>query len=258
MFFSENDLTLEILGVFKINRGKYNLHASRERNYDSISIRTDGVGCLKCDREEYCVKKGSVLYIPHNTTYSQHTDGETVYAVHFLNYNFNAKNKIELLECVDSEKVEKTLKEMYGFWRDQKKGYRFKCTELLYSLLYMLNNQAQSVYSEDFSKERLKKAVNYIHTNFRSQNISCDELAEMSVMSQTYFRRVFKNVYGNSPVQYIIKLRLEYSKQLLSSNLYTVSEVSDKAGFSDPKYFSKVFKKYYGYSPKQYSMRRGI
>ena len=42
MFFSENELSLELLGVFKLTRGKYAIHSNNQRNYDSISLRIDG------------------------------------------------------------------------------------------------------------------------------------------------------------------------------------------------------------------------
>ena len=91
MFFSQDYLNLELLGVFKITREKHSVHTSRERIYDSISVRTEGRGFFKCEREAYCVERGKVIYIPHTVTYSQQTDGETVYAVHFINYNFRQK-----------------------------------------------------------------------------------------------------------------------------------------------------------------------
>ena len=75
----------------------------------------------------------------------------------------------------------------------------------------------------------------------------------MLSVSETYFRRIFKRIYHISPVQYVIKLRLEYASQLLISKLYTVKEVSYKSGFTDVKYFSRVFKAKFKMTPKKYA-----
>jgi AraC-like DNA-binding protein len=78
------------------------------------------------------------------------------------------------------------------------------------------------------------------------------DLAQMCGVSQVYFRKLFKLRYGTSPKQYINALRLETAAQLLQSQLYSVGEVSEKSGFTDPKYFTKRFTKRFGCGPKQY------
>lgn len=88
-----------------------------------------------------------------------------------------------------------------------------------------------------------RAAVSYIHSHYRNEQMNVSELASMCAVSDTYFRKLFKEIHGVSPAQYIINLRLEYASQLLMSRLYTILEVSEKSGFNDVKYFSKLFKK---------------
>ena len=95
--------------------------------------------------------------------------------------------------------------------------------------------------------------MNYIHKNYKKAEFSVSKLADMLSVSETYFRRIFKRIYHISPVQYVIKLRLEYASQLLLSKLYTVKEVSYKSGFTDVKYFSRVFKEKFNMTPKKYA-----
>lgn len=54
------------------------------------------------------------------------------------------------------------------------------------------------------------------------------------------------------PADYVRNVRLNRALVLLMSRKYTVAEVADMTGFSDPKYFGIVFKKYYGGSPTKY------
>ena len=253
MFFSENELSLELLGVFKLKREEMSLKSNAFRNYDSISLRLCGRGYFKTDNEKITVKKGDLLYIPKNAQYSQKTSGESVIAIHFINYTFNKNSKMEKLTAENSEYTEELFRKMYDVWKEKKQGYRYKCISLLYELLYFSNRQEEKKKIDLLSNDlRIKKAVDYIHHNFRSEQIEVSFLAEMCSVSETYFRKLFKKIYSVSPKQYIINLRLETAAQLLQSQLYSVNEVSEKSGFTDSKYFAKLFKNRYGYTPRKY------
>ncbi len=253
MFFAENELSLELLGVFKLKRREMSSKCAEARNYDSISLRLDGRGHFKTEGEKISVKKGDLLYIPKNAQYEQKTSYETVIAVHFINYTFNKKNKIEKLTIENSQYAEEIFKKMYDVWKEKKQGYRYKCISLLYELLYFSNRQEQKIKFNNLGHDSdIKNAVNYIHSNFRSEQIEISFLADMCSVSPTYFRKLFKRLYSVSPKQYIINLRLQTAQQLLQSQLYSVSEVCEKSGFTDSKYFAKLFKARYGYSPKAY------
>lgn len=253
MFFSENELSLELLGVFKLKREEMYSKSTEARSYDSISYRLAGRGYFKTEGEKISVTNGDLLYIPKNAQYEQKTSRETVIAIHFINYTFNNKNKIEKLTIENSQYVEEIFKKMYDVWKEKKQGYRYKCISLLYELLYFTNRQEQKNKLNSLGHEtEIKTAVNYIHNHFRNEQIEISDLAEMCSVSPTYFRKLFKKLYSVSPKQYIINLRLQTAQQLLQSHLYSVSEVCDKSGFTDSKYFAKLFKARYGSSPKAY------
>ena len=112
MFFAENDITVELLGVFKLTRKDYFLKSASNRNYDSLSIRTEGTGHFTTETESLTVSKGDLLYIPKTASYSQRTAGETLIAIHFINYSFRKEIKIEKLSLDDGEDVERRIRKM--------------------------------------------------------------------------------------------------------------------------------------------------
>ncbi len=250
MFFSNDQVSLDLLGVFKIRRDSVKRNSIEDRIYDSISIRLSGCGHFVTENENFSVKRGDLLYIPMTVSYSQSTAGENVIAIHFINYTASRSNKIEKITMPNTEEIESIILEMYKTWTEKKQGYKYKCISLLYNILYITNNQS-SVHSQN-ANSSTKKAVDYIHTHFRSGELSVSNLAAMSSMSETYFRKLFKKTYSISPSQYIINLKLEYASQLLQSRLYSILEVSEKSGFTDVKYFSRIFKKSFGLSPSKY------
>lgn len=67
-----------------------------------------------------------------------------------------------------------------------------------------------------------------------------------------YFSELFKKTFKMSPVRFVTKLRIDYAKELLVTNRYSVSEIVETCGFSNAYYFSNVFKKQTGFSPSQH------
>lgn len=253
MFFSENDLSLELLGVFKLTRTSQSIQSNNSRNYDSISLRINGNSKFQVENRCLIVKRGDLLYLPKNAQYSSETYGETIFAIHFINYSFSNKNQIEILSVEDFEKIESLVVEMYKEWKEKRPGYRYKCTSLFYSLMYHLSCQTYAnTLGATRCNEKFKIAADYIHAHYRSEHISVSSLARMCAVSETYFRKQFRKLYSQSPSQYIINLRLEFASQLLSSGLYTITETAEKSGFNDTKYFSRLFKKRYHRTPQEY------
>ena len=259
MFFAENELSLELLGVFRISRKTKTIKESHSRNYDSISLRLEGSGKFKTANKSFSVRKGDVLYLPKNAEYTQKTSREKLIAIHFINYSFNRKNKIEIVKAENVEYVEKIAVQMYDIWKEKKQGYRYKCTSLLYELLYFLNCQEHEHIIDSITHDsKIKTAIDYIHTHYRNSEIDISYLAQMCCISETYFRKLFKMIYEVSPKQYILNLKLEIASQLLQSQFYTINEVSDKSGFNDVKYFSRLFKKRFGFTPKEFQQNESI
>ncbi len=251
MFFLKDDISVTFLSILKLSR-KNSRHESVSRCYDSISIRLSGSCKFKTGNKEFKIKKGDLLYIPQNVDYVQKTTEETIIAIHFLNNTAPGK-KIELIHIDNVEEITSLFVDMYKLCNEKPQGYRYECTAMLYHLFYLIRHEIHDeIISSVDTQGRLKKATDYIHSNYRNKNISVSELAEMSAVSDVYFRSLFKKIYLVSPNKYINLLRLEYAAQLLQSKLYTVSEVSEKAGYNNVKYFERSFKKHYGKTPGQY------
>ncbi len=251
----EQNLTAELLGIFKITRGKDSQKCFDERVYDCFGIRLSGEAEFKSGDKSYTVSASDMIYIPSNAHYSQKTDGETIIAIHFINYSAARKREIEVFTFNDPEKYHEIILEMYRAWNEKKSGYKHYCTSLFYRFIYLASEQKTDnrIFASENLNIAIDNAVNFIHKNYKSKQISVSELASMMSVSETYFRRLFKNIYHMSPSQYIINLRLEYASQLLLSRFYTVKEVAEKSGFTDAKYFSRIFKDKFGKTPRSYA-----
>ena len=99
---------------------------------------------------------------------------------------------------------------------------------------------------------RLVTVKQYIDENFTSPELRISNLARLNKTSEAFFRREFKKHYGESPLEYIKRRRIEMACHLLCTELYSITEVASHSGFDNVSYFSSEFKRYMGCSPKEY------
>lgn len=101
------------------------------------------------------------------------------------------------------------------------------------------------------SDERMKKVLKYIHTNL-TEEITIEQLADMSCVTKPYFIRLFKNEMGISPIQYINQKKIEKAQLLLVTEKMSIKAIAYTVGFNDHSYFSRLFHKLTGRSPQEY------
>jgi len=86
------------------------------------------------------------------------------------------------------------------------------------------------------------KVVQYIHENY-SKDLSIKIIADKVHLTPAYLCQIFRKHMGDSINQYIIKYRLEKSKEFLKDKQLKLTEVANKVGYSDANYYTRLFKK---------------
>ena len=99
--------------------------------------------------------------------------------------------------------------------------------------------------------DEVMSTVSYMNKNLDKQ-IDMDELAARVFLSHSGLIWKFKQELGTTPSQYLILLRLRYAKQLLLNHSYTVTEISELCGYTNPYYFTNAFHRYSGMSPTEF------
>ena len=97
----------------------------------------------------------------------------------------------------------------------------------------------------------LRRIREYIDGNI-DQRISVELLAGLANLSVCYFVRAFKQSTGITPHDYLIRQRVERTKQLLSGSNMPLSEIALAVGFADQSHFSRRFRQHVGMSPRDY------
>ncbi|SFP65584.1 GlxA family transcriptional regulator [Parafilimonas terrae] len=99
--------------------------------------------------------------------------------------------------------------------------------------------------------EVVKKAQEYIENNFY-EKISMENLSQKFAVGRRNFDRRFIKATGNTPVEYLQRVKIESAKKALETTRKTISEVMYEVGYADVKAFREVFRKITGVSPLEY------
>lgn len=122
------------------------------------------------------------------------------------------------------------------------------CGELYKILALICQKQKRRITRDKYACIRLG-----IQMLEQDSDLSISEIAAKCSVSECYFRRLFQEYSGETPMNFRQHHRIERAKQLLlSDERYTISEIAQELRFSDIYHFSKTFKKLVGVSPLKY------
>lgn len=92
------------------------------------------------------------------------------------------------------------------------------------------------------------RAEQYINDHFQ-EPVNVDEMAASANLSRHHFSRIFKQETGLSPHQYLINIRLQHARELLSAQNVSLEDIASTCGFSSTSHFISTFKKETGMTP---------
>jgi AraC-like DNA-binding protein len=100
----------------------------------------------------------------------------------------------------------------------------------------------------------LRRARDHIDVHF-AEEIDLDRLARVAGVSKFHFARSFETCYGETPIRYLTRRRIERAQDLLRSANLTITEICIVVGFSSLGSFSARFSDLVGESPSAYRAR---
>lgn len=219
-----------------------------------------GVALHLSGQKRYCFRDGTVLhvtggqliYLPKGSDYTVRTsESGDCYAVNFdmagdaafAPFVVTVRNVTELTEA---------YRDAVRAWKGKQAGYRTRCKELLYHVLFCLQQEyARAGYLPSSLYARIDPAVTMIRERACADTPSVAELAAACAMSPEYFRAVFRRRFGTSPLCYINLLRLTNARELILSGMYSVTEAAALSGYADLSHFSRAYRKQFGVPPSR-------
>ena len=164
-------------------------------------------------------------------------------------------NSIVYAEIADEEKekVEQIFAEIDA--HKNEKGNELLIFSSLFKLFFLIDKY--SVESVPVSKGIINKSIKYINENI-ALDITIEDICSAVNISKHYFCRQFKEYMGITVMKYILRTRITLAKIDLAKTNLSISEISEKNGFSSVSYFCRIFKETENCSPLQFRKRNII
>ncbi len=256
-------------GIRDVDEDAYHSHEHLE-----LAYVISGAGKYHIEGEMYEVREGDLLIlnpgVKHQALLSQNSDvATTEFFVGFSDiqipdYPYNylpVPNGGHMIHTTGEfrQKISRlcTMMEMENMVCKEGRYFMLK-SYLMQMILLVIREQCETIapkgscaFESVNKKYVVERIVTYLEEHY-NEKISLDQIAENMYLSPFYISRMFKSEIGDTPIRYLINIRLEKAKTLLESgDNSSIQEIAGMVGYDDAYHFSKLFKKRYGISPSQ-------
>ena len=256
---------LNVNGCGRLSRCAYRIIRGKGRIDYHIVYVISGNWEAVYDNRKYSLKPGNfVLYYPNqpqNYSFFPYNEGCEVFWIHFSGSAVREiLNDINLppgvYRCGKSEQITSVFSELV---REHNLNRPFSQSTQSALAIYLLtafsrhvtnnlDSKHNDTYTADLDINRVIVEMNENYTN----DYNSEHYANICGMSVSGFYHKFKRLIGVSPKKYFIKLKMEYTKELITFSNLSIKEIAARFGYENPMYFSYVFKQATGLSPSEY------
>ena len=252
---TKNQLYIKnVLNVISaVNRNKNKRTYVSGRHSDALVYALQG----SCDYSfddgtRFTVNAGDVLYLSHGAIYSMLVRTDS-YKVIFCDFEFlgDTSRQSEVFTPDGTDHVKGLFQKLLRAHDTATVQSSAERLSFLYSI-YACVISSQSTDKPKTAVCRLENAHRYLNSHLDDISLSVSALAEMSNMSEVYFRNLFKSVYGAPPAEYITRSRIKKACELMKYPFLSLDECAAQSGFSSLQYFCRVFKNEMGTTPAKF------
>ena len=232
---------------FKIKKAK--------RNWDVLFLVVDGEFTVSFAEKQktFIAKKNDIVLMPAGLEFEREvTSTLTYYAFSYYSqadhpfYLSVSAGKLKL-PSEQTEAIFETVK--HAFDLPDNRDIITHTIEHIFAQNYLFGNKTK-VRLKPFSDE-VQNAIRYMRKNF-DKKIDMGELADEVFLSRSGLIWKFRQELDTTPSNYLFLLRMRNAKHLLLNYTYSITEISEMCGYSNPYYFTNAFHRYSGMSPSDY------
>lgn len=277
--FTESDLNPQFLYACVINRGEEetNYHS---HDYIELVVIMGGKGHIIINEDRIPVEEGMILIVNPGIMHRsipEYNMKECYLAFTDVEYSGCGKNRMPLFKGrnIVEKMPEKMKKQVFQICREIEEesrtphlGRYLMLKACLIQILCLIARGEEETSSEIQSKRYVFRTLGkeyvvgqiqkYFEEHYK-EHISLNQIASNMYLSTFYISKIFKSETGDTPINYLIGLRMEKAREILERDpSVSVQKVADEVGYDDAYHFSKLFKKYYGISPVYYKARKTL
>ncbi len=123
--------------------------------------------------------------------------------------------------------------------------------KLLQLMVYLSRAYTSADTTEAHALLRVGHVIGALEKDF-AKDWRLDELLKIAHMSRSNLMRIFRKATGQTPIEYLVRLRIQRAMELLRNTDQTITEIALATGFNDSNYFSRQFRRILGSSPREF------
>ena len=159
----------------------------------------------------------------------------------------------ELIDCTDDPRLALLFKKLLTYRNVSLKTNYCMALSVIYEIMSLLEEKRAPQYVPSSKKSSFSEVRDYLMNHFYDSRLDLASFHQKMGISDRYFREEFRKLYGSTPTQYLISLRMNEAAKLLSEGVLNVSEIAETVGIPDVYYFGRLFKKKFSVSPGRFS-----
>ncbi len=216
----------------------------------AVLIKYEGETIYLSNGKKYTSNAENMMILPKGSSYRW----QCVKAGHYSVIEFDCDLQVDEIFSFPIKNSEKMLSRFRNIEQKRllkKSLYQMESIKETYAIVLELLRTVEQAYTPSSKKQKLLPAMEYIASHY-TEKIQNDALAEIAGMSTVYFRKLFTETYGVSPINYIIDLRIKKAKEMLRSDYSSITDIALSLGYGNIYDFSRDFKKRTGVAPSRY------
>lgn len=217
------------------------------RPYYLLHLIVKGKGKLETRDKVYPLEAGSAFFIRPDETTTYCADEEQPWEYYWISFYGNHAD--QLAQITTNKRCMHYGKSGVIALQTALTGTISDDLEALHCLFTVLQSIHKPLKQTAF--DPVATATHYLESNY-FREVDIGQLASQLGFSRAYFSTLFQKRTGESPYQYLTKIRLQKAKEYLRAGNLGVEEIAFSVGFSCVSRFSELFKKYEGVSPLQF------
>lgn len=154
----------------------------------------------------------------------------------------------EVVRLSRADEAEQLLRLLYRAFVKKDPLFPMTARALMLKLFVMIFEEDQDLKKENRDEWVTRMLYHYINMHY-FQKVTMRDLAASVHMSEDYCGRIFRESTGETPMDYLNRIRIERAKQLLLEEDLTVAQVGEMVGFRRSNHFSTVCRKVTGKTP---------
>ncbi|THF74007.1 helix-turn-helix domain-containing protein [Cohnella fermenti] len=240
------------------------------RNYEQVipmnvlALVTQGCVVYHLDGQRFEVQKGEVLFIPKGTNRAAQNDESGPHQKFTVLFDYETEGALSIpvlgprtanrLRIRYFDYLKTRFTQLYQEYQGTGSLAQLISLNLLQEILLLVSREAELNDVSPIQLTLAKKIESYLMANYR-QSIGIKQLSELIERSPNYTSSLFKDVTGQSPIQFIHNLRISEARRLLLHSNMTVPEISQHLGYYDVSHFIRMFKKMTMTTPTRFRAR---